>query len=548
MDYGNVSVINLPYAAVWRPDILLYNCADEKFDRTFPTNVIMRHDGKVQWMPPGLFKSTCNIDISWFPFDVQNCTLKFGSWTYNGDQIDFRITCEANDTSDNCSTRGEVDLSEYSNNGEFHLNGAYVVRFAQRYDCCQFDFIDIKMTIQLQRRALYYVFNLIVPCLLISGMSLMVFMLPPDAGEKISLGVTILLSLTMFLQLVADKLPQTSEAIPLIEKRQLRSMRRELIIYIQFFLQQIKLVINTYLARLMFMNPPQRSPIVVPDDDDESLNSVGQLFRDVDMPSVQSHCHQSLDMVTPKFVTVTVTAPSQVSAGVVNNINSDGGRKTDKTRMGAPPRTTINEAVITARQNSDLGSSIHRDRIQERSSRSLLANVLDLDDDFRASALVPDQQWANNMRVNSGRLLPCSHSKRVHESPEPPPYSFEHSGINSHLENLNESDALCPDDLSEISANEAVSPESYTEEQKRSPISPALLSAYRTDLEQIATELRFITSKIRDNEQEALVNLEWKFAARVIDRFCLIVFGALNFFATAAILLSAPNLIASFKP
>ncbi|VDP85658.1 unnamed protein product [Echinostoma caproni] len=190
MDYGNVTVINLPYAAVWRPDILLYNCADEKFDRTFPTNVIMRHDGKVQWMPPGLFKSTCNIDISWFPFDVQ---------------IDFRITCEANDTSENCSTRGEVDLSEYSNNGEFHLDGAYVVRFAQRYDCCQFDFIDIKMTIQLQRRALYYVFNLIVPCLLISGMSLMVFMLPPDAGEKISLG--------KFLQQVAIYSPFMSSAM-----------------------------------------------------------------------------------------------------------------------------------------------------------------------------------------------------------------------------------------------------------------------------------------------------------------------------------------------
>lgn len=57
----------------------------------------------------------------------QNCTLKFGSWTYNGDQIDFRITCEANDTSENCSTRGEVDLSEYSNNGEFHLDGKYLI-------------------------------------------------------------------------------------------------------------------------------------------------------------------------------------------------------------------------------------------------------------------------------------------------------------------------------------------------------------------------------------------------------------------------------------
>ena len=32
----------------------------------------------------GIFKSSCQIDITWFPFDDQDCLLKFGSWTYNG--------------------------------------------------------------------------------------------------------------------------------------------------------------------------------------------------------------------------------------------------------------------------------------------------------------------------------------------------------------------------------------------------------------------------------------------------------------------------------
>ena len=34
-----------------------------------------------------LFKSTCKIDITWFPFDDQQCDLKFGSWTYSGWQV-----------------------------------------------------------------------------------------------------------------------------------------------------------------------------------------------------------------------------------------------------------------------------------------------------------------------------------------------------------------------------------------------------------------------------------------------------------------------------
>ncbi|VDQ02455.1 unnamed protein product [Trichobilharzia regenti] len=124
-NFGNITTLILPYTAVWRPDILLYNCADEKFDRLFPTNTVINHNGTVQWLPPGLFKSTCNIDILWFPFDEQKCEMKFGSWTYNGDQVNFQLQC-INASQPNCTEVGTVDLSEYSNNGEFHLRGKVI--------------------------------------------------------------------------------------------------------------------------------------------------------------------------------------------------------------------------------------------------------------------------------------------------------------------------------------------------------------------------------------------------------------------------------------
>ena len=61
-------------------------------------------------------------------------------------------------------------------------------------------YIDITFTIKIRRRTLYYFFNLIVPCVLIASMAVLGFTLPPDSGEKLSLGVTILLSLTVFSQ------------------------------------------------------------------------------------------------------------------------------------------------------------------------------------------------------------------------------------------------------------------------------------------------------------------------------------------------------------
>ena len=46
--------------------------------------MVVSHDGSCLYVPPGIFKSTCKIDITWFPFDDQLCDLKFGSWTYSG--------------------------------------------------------------------------------------------------------------------------------------------------------------------------------------------------------------------------------------------------------------------------------------------------------------------------------------------------------------------------------------------------------------------------------------------------------------------------------
>jgi len=45
--------------------------------------------GTVLWIPPALFRSSCSIDITQFPFDIQTCQLKFGSWTYDGFKLDI---------------------------------------------------------------------------------------------------------------------------------------------------------------------------------------------------------------------------------------------------------------------------------------------------------------------------------------------------------------------------------------------------------------------------------------------------------------------------
>lgn len=53
--------------------------------------------------------STCNVDVRWFPFDIQKCKLKFGSWTYDGWLLDLQMI--------------DADISTYMPNGEWDLIG-----------------------------------------------------------------------------------------------------------------------------------------------------------------------------------------------------------------------------------------------------------------------------------------------------------------------------------------------------------------------------------------------------------------------------------------
>lgn len=54
---------------------------------TLATKATLNYTGRVEWRPPAIYKSSCEIDVEYFPFDQQTCIMKFGSWTYDGFQV-----------------------------------------------------------------------------------------------------------------------------------------------------------------------------------------------------------------------------------------------------------------------------------------------------------------------------------------------------------------------------------------------------------------------------------------------------------------------------
>ncbi len=74
----------------------------------------------------------------------------------------------------------------------------------------------VKYTLEIKRRPLYYVMLLIVPCLLCTLLVLVSFAIPAENGERIGFCSTILTSVSVYLLMMAEILPEKSDTLPIL--------------------------------------------------------------------------------------------------------------------------------------------------------------------------------------------------------------------------------------------------------------------------------------------------------------------------------------------
>nr|XP_057942843.1 neuronal acetylcholine receptor subunit beta-2-like isoform X2 [Doryrhamphus excisus] len=201
--YEGIKKLRIPSKLLWLPDIVLYNNADGVYEVSFYCNTVVSNTGDIFWLPPAIYKSACAIEVQNFPFDQQNCTLKFRSWTYDHTEVDLILT------------------SDFASRDDFTPSGEWdIVSLPGRKneDPNDITYLDITYDFVIKRKPLFYTINLIIPCVLITSLAILVFYLPSDCGEKMTLCISVLLALTVFLLLISKIVPPTSLAVPLIGK------------------------------------------------------------------------------------------------------------------------------------------------------------------------------------------------------------------------------------------------------------------------------------------------------------------------------------------
>uniref|UniRef100_A0A183BKR8 Neur_chan_LBD domain-containing protein n=1 Tax=Globodera pallida TaxID=36090 RepID=A0A183BKR8_GLOPA len=202
------------------PDIVLINNAKGTFNITIDTKATLHPNGCVVWEPPAIYKSLC----------------QFGSWTYPSGLLHLSLMDAVNETQmEVINERGElelltvveegIDLDDYYPSVEWDIMSTQATKRNKHFFASKNGiYEEMDFDLALRRKPLFYTVNLVFPCVGISFLTVLVFYLPSESGEKVSLSINILVALTMFFLLLIEIIPANSTTLPFVGKYLLFTM------------------------------------------------------------------------------------------------------------------------------------------------------------------------------------------------------------------------------------------------------------------------------------------------------------------------------------
>ncbi|MBN3292545.1 5HT3A protein, partial [Polypterus senegalus] len=199
-DFCGISYISIPLDTIWIPEVYVYENINE--DVSVKINFLnVAYDGTISQSKPWRIVSTCMLNARKFPFDTQKCSITFGPYVHNIEEVVMRSIFSANELK-------EITLAHYINRGEWELLDIEVLDENLTFGKNLFS--KVKYTITLQRTSALYIINLIAPAIFLLMVDFGSMFIPITAGERLGVKVTIVLGFSVLLLILNDLVPSTN--------------------------------------------------------------------------------------------------------------------------------------------------------------------------------------------------------------------------------------------------------------------------------------------------------------------------------------------------
>ncbi|XP_053385794.1 neuronal acetylcholine receptor subunit alpha-3-like [Mercenaria mercenaria] len=152
----------------------------------------------------GIFTTHCESHVTYWPLDTQTCDVILSSWSYTVNEValDFE------------QLHSKILTSFYQENGEWELISKDHTSRETRRESESFS--RLIFTLKFRRRPLFHMLNTLFPVVLMGFLTVAVFKLSPESGERVGLALTILLAYAVYLSVMAESIPQTSLSASLL--------------------------------------------------------------------------------------------------------------------------------------------------------------------------------------------------------------------------------------------------------------------------------------------------------------------------------------------
>jgi hypothetical protein len=136
-EYNGISSIAIPANLLWTPDIVLYNSFFRPAGRE-NVNADIFSDGRVRWVPRDWHHTRCLPSSD--DRETLSCTLKFGSWTYNGWELKLKVK------------KDSLDLRVYTEHPQYSVLGSSVTANTVTYPGLAEPYTTVIVTMELKKR------------------------------------------------------------------------------------------------------------------------------------------------------------------------------------------------------------------------------------------------------------------------------------------------------------------------------------------------------------------------------------------------------------
>ncbi|GAB1597573.1 neuronal acetylcholine receptor subunit alpha-5 [Argonauta hians] len=196
---GGVKEVFLKPSDIWTPDLELFNPTIELgFKRSF-ARAIVSHNGQVLWIPMTRYEVQCLPNTTFFPFDKQTCTIIFGSAIYNIYHMDLNFV------------KRSISPWNIRNHPQWKIENIITEKVLHKCVGCDAPYANLKIHFHFTRHSTIPFYTLLLPCFLLSSLSLILFLLPSDFADKVTLGFGLFMAFLVLLLYLVSILPPSQE-------------------------------------------------------------------------------------------------------------------------------------------------------------------------------------------------------------------------------------------------------------------------------------------------------------------------------------------------